>query len=218
MTLCSRCRRRKAKRHCPALGAALCSLCCGQARNKEVRCPDSCPVLAEHRPYEERRSVERNDSSPAPWAAAPDILRDERLAWLAAHIEFPIGVYGQGRADLTDADAVLALEYAREKLRGAGRVLVLPGESLKPRNELGEAILQSAASCRDEGTLIVPGADSAYTIEEKERVIDRVLQIARDLARSQPGGRGFIDRLIEHFARVDQRSRSQATKARRPQK
>jgi hypothetical protein len=206
MELCSRCGRRKAKRHCPALGSALCTLCCGQARNKDIHCPDSCPVLAEHRPYQQRRAVER---APADLSrnATPDILRDERLAWLAYHAEYPLRVYGQGSPALTDAEAVAALEYARDKTEKAGRLLVLPGESLRPRNELGEAVVQSLDNCRYEGILLIPGGET-YTAEERIRVLDAVLAAAKELAQADPAGRNYLTHLIERFARVEAASRS----------
>ncbi len=212
MDLCSRCRLRKAKRRCPALGAALCHLCCGQARGKDIHCPDTCPFLAEHKPYQEKRSVERGSAAPDRRRPGRDILQDERLAWLASHIEFPLGVYGQGHPGLTDGEAVQALEYARDRLERSGRVLVIPGEALRPGNELGEAVLESMDKCRYEGTLIVPGTESTYSLGEKIRVLDRVLEAARDLARPNPQGRRFIQRLIEHFATTSENSRPPSRK------
>ena len=199
MDICSRCRRRKAKRRCPALGAALCQLCCGQARGKDVHCPDTCPFLAGHKPYQEKRSVERG-SAPDARRSGPDILTDERLAWLASHVEFPLAVYGQGHPALPDGEAVQALEYARDRLERSGRVLIIPGEGLRPGNELGEAVLESMDKCRYEGSLIVPGTESSYSMNEKIQVLDRVLEAARDLARPDPQGRNFIQRLIGHFS------------------
>jgi hypothetical protein len=203
MDLCSRCRRRKAKRRCPALGASLCNLCCGQARGKDIHCPDDCPFLAEHKPYQERRSVERGEAGPSR-RSGPDILQDERLAWLASHIEFPLSVYGRGRPELTDAEAIQALEYARDRLETSRHLLVVPGEALRPRNELGEAVLESMDKCRFEGRLILPGTDSAYSLDERRRVLERVLEAAREMARSDPQGRNFLDRLIEHFAQASE--------------
>jgi hypothetical protein len=40
MAKCSRCHKRKAKRPCAALGEVLCSLCCGQIREKEIHCEE----------------------------------------------------------------------------------------------------------------------------------------------------------------------------------
>lgn len=211
--LCSRCRRRKAKRHCPALGSSLCSLCCGRARGRDIACPNSCPFWAEHKTYQDRRAVEKSEAGPTARPVQEDILLDERLAWLAAHIEFPLRVYGQGDPRLTDAEVVLALEYAREKVERSGHLLVVPGESLKPRNELGEAVLQSMDNCRSEGAIIIPDGGSAYSIEDKAAVLERVLLSAREPARTNPAGRHFIDRLIEHFARMEEQSSNRNTKS-----
>jgi hypothetical protein len=206
MAVCSRCRRRKAKRECPALGSALCSLCCGQARNRDFSCPESCRFLAESKPYQERRAVSKKEALSASGRPQDDILRDERLAWLASHIEFPIKVYGQRNSELTDGQVVLTLEYARDQLEKAGRVLILPGEALKPRNELGDAVLKNMAGCRYERAIIVPGADQAYSREEQVKVLDGILASARELARDSPSGRSYIDRLIQHFERVEELS------------
>lgn len=42
---CPLCRRRQAKRACPAKGEAICSACCGQKRRVEIDCPDDCLYL-----------------------------------------------------------------------------------------------------------------------------------------------------------------------------
>lgn len=211
--LCSRCGRRKAKRRCPALGRPLCSLCCGRARDKEIRCPNSCPFWAKHKTYQDRRTIERSESGPRSRPDSEDILLDERLAWLAAHIEFPLRVFGKGDPRLTDAAVVLALEYARDEVERSGHLLIVPGESLKPRNELGDAVLQSIENCRYEGGLIIPGAGAAYSLADRARVLDRVLLSAREEARANPQGRRFIERLIEHFARMEERTSGKGAKS-----
>lgn len=207
MPLCSHCGRRKAKRDCPALGNALCSLCCGLIRNKDIHCPESCHHLAQSRPYQERRALERSEASSLSSGTKDDVLRDERLAWLAAHVEYPLRVFAEKDAGLTDGQVILAMEYARDKLAGAGRVLILPGESLKPRNDLGEAVLENMNKCRYESVLILPGTDSIYSQEERLKVLDRILLSARETARSGPGERKYLDRLVRHFARIEEQDR-----------
>jgi hypothetical protein len=157
----------------------------------------------ESKPYQERRAVSKKEAAPSSRQPQDDILRDERLAWLASHVEFPLKVYGQRKPALTDGEVVLALEYARDKVEKAGHVLILPGESLKPRNELGEAVLQNMADCRYEGAIIMPGADQGYSREEQLKVLERILASARELARSNPSGRNYIDLLIRHFERIE---------------
>ena len=46
---CSLCATRPARRQCPALGHAICTVCCGTKRLVEIRCPDDCAYLASAR-------------------------------------------------------------------------------------------------------------------------------------------------------------------------
>ncbi|HEX6836324.1 MAG TPA: hypothetical protein VF334_07100, partial [Polyangia bacterium] len=45
MSRCAHCRRQKGKRACPALGGAICSICCGTHRLKAIACPSDCVWL-----------------------------------------------------------------------------------------------------------------------------------------------------------------------------
>ena len=42
---CTHCRKKKGKRSCPALEGAICSLCCGKHRRREISCPTGCEFL-----------------------------------------------------------------------------------------------------------------------------------------------------------------------------
>jgi hypothetical protein len=42
---------RKARRECPALGRAICAVCCATKRLVEIPCPESCPYLASSREH-----------------------------------------------------------------------------------------------------------------------------------------------------------------------
>src|SRR5688572_29673444 len=46
---CPLCATRTAKRQCPALNQAICSVCCGTKRLVEIRCTDDCVYLASSR-------------------------------------------------------------------------------------------------------------------------------------------------------------------------
>ena len=60
---CPLCRRRRARRACPALGHQICAICCGTKRLTEIRCPSDCDYLASartHPPAVTRRQQERD--------------------------------------------------------------------------------------------------------------------------------------------------------------
>ena len=60
---CPLCRRRRARRACPALGHQICAVCCGTKRLREIRCPSDCTYLVSartHPPAVVRRQQERD--------------------------------------------------------------------------------------------------------------------------------------------------------------
>ena len=60
---CPLCRRRRAKRTCPALGHNICTVCCGTKRLSEIACPADCRYLSTaqtHPPAVVQRQRERD--------------------------------------------------------------------------------------------------------------------------------------------------------------
>jgi hypothetical protein len=203
MTVCAKCKTRVAKRPCPALGNSLCNLCCGLLREKEVHCPASCPFLGRHKPYQEKKALEKKAPAPSRNPFAEDeILKDERLAWLVFQLEAPFRVFAERSPSLTDKDVILALEYARGKVEKGKSLIILPGESLKPRNALGEAVFQASENTRWEAPIILASGLEAYKKDEKLRCLDRVIRSVKYLARDNPGGRAYLTNLAERFARI----------------
>lgn len=58
MSLCTRCNKRAAKRHCPALLLKICAVCCAEDRMIELACPESCQYLKSARESEGQRERE----------------------------------------------------------------------------------------------------------------------------------------------------------------
>ena len=197
MAKCSHCRQRKSKRVCPALRAELCPLCCGRLREREVGCPPDCPHLEGR-----QGAADGGETGSVEEAGGPEILSDERMAWLALHAGAPLAEIGRVQAAFGDADAVRALEYAREKLAQGGGRLILPGLDRRPRDAAGEAVLQALDACRYERSVIITGGTEGYRTEDKIRVLDRLLISARSAARKRAGGRLYLDQLIAQYARM----------------
>jgi hypothetical protein len=207
MIVCAKCRTRVAKRPCPALGSSLCNLCCGLLREKEVHCPAACPFLGRHKPYQEKKVLGKKApvSSRKPFTE-DEILNDERLAWLAFHLEAPFRVFAKRSPSLTDLDVILALEYARGKVEKGKSLIILPGENLKPGNALGEAVYQASENTRWEAPIILASGIETYKKDEKLRCLDLVIRSVKYLARDNPGGRTYLTNLAERFARINSSS------------
>ena len=207
MAKCVKCSKRKGKRYCAALGDYLCSLCCGLLREKEIHCPQTCSFFEKHSTYQEERIIEKKQASvPKRILPEEDILRDERMAWLAFHIEGPLMEYARRKEAFTDREAFLSLEYAREKIEKEKRLLFMPGERSQPKNETGEAIYQSIERCRYEKKIIIPGGAEIYTQDEKIRCLERVMLTIQLATGGDLEERRYLDQLIHRFSRMKQLS------------
>lgn len=207
MAKCVKCNKRKGKRRCPALGQSICSLCCGQLREKEIHCPPSCSFLAQHKSYQDQRVLEKRHAERSKaFSRETDILSDERLAWLVFNIEVPIAQFAGKEADLVDRDALLALEYVREKVEKDKGLIIVPDSRLQPKNDLGEAIFQSLQRCRYEKKIIMPETIQTYKKEEKIRCLDRVIFAAKQIAGDHIQGQRYLMQLIERLAKLNELS------------
>jgi hypothetical protein len=196
MAKCSRCRERKAKRPCPALGNDLCPLCCGILREKKIHCPADCSFLIKHKPYQEKKVIEKKPTFSA------DILQDERLNWLILNIEAALKEYGERDPAFTDRDAILALEYAKEKVEKGKSALVLPKEEDKLRNDVGEAIFQNIEQCHYQRKIILPQSLETYKKEEKLKCLENIIVAVKYLAKRNLRDRNYIEDLSRRFARI----------------
>ena len=203
MLLCPKCGIRVAKRSCPALGSRLCNLCCGRLREKELHCPPVCPHLSRHKPYQERRVLERVPSRfPSKRSAEDDVLKDERLAWLVIQLEAPLAQIAERAPSLTDGQILPALEFARDKIDKGKGLLVIPGASRKPANELGEAVFAASEGARWEAPILLTTGLESYSREEKLRCLDRIILSVRLAAKGNPDGRTYLLDLAGRFARL----------------
>lgn len=196
MGTCARCHKRKAKRRCPALGLDLCPLCCGLIREKKIHCPSSCPFLAQHKPYQEKKILQKKG------AYTEEVFKDERLRWLALHIEAPLAERAKKDSSFTDKEALFALEYVREKIEKEKGRLLVPGEKSSLQNETGEAIFESIEGCRYQRKIILPHEVTNYKEDEKLKCLDTIIQEVKYLAADDWGGRNYLQELIDQFYRL----------------
>ena len=208
MSKCSRCHNRKSKRHCAALGTNICSLCCGKIREKEVHCPSDCPFLSKHKSYQEKRIIEKRHS-PQRFQTDEevDLLRDERMAWLAFHVETPVKEYAEKMPSFNDREALLALEYVRDKIEKGKGLVLMPHETMKPKNDLGEAMYNMIERCRFEGRVIITDKPQSYSTQDKLKVLDRLIGTVKHLSGGNMEGRFYIGAVLERFAKMKDMSR-----------
>jgi len=203
MAKCVKCQKRKSKRFCIALGQSICSLCCGLLREKEIHCPSHCTYLVQHKPYQQDKFIEKKQKQAAARSfPEEDILRDERLAWLAFQVEMTIKALADKTKSIQDKDALLALEYAKDKLEKGKGILLLIDQKPGPQNELGEAIYRTIQDCRYEKKIILPDEQMAYTLEEKIKCADRLILAIQSFVQGNFEGRNYLAKLDERFSRL----------------
>jgi len=111
MSLCPICRSRKGKRACPAKGATICSVCCGEKRIVEIACPDDCVYLGAGVQNDLRREALDYIQHQDPRKGMRWIEAIDRLGLLFEVIEQTIAT--SSIPSLEDAELLVALESAR---------------------------------------------------------------------------------------------------------
>ena len=152
--------------------------------------------MLKHKPYQEQKIIEKKP------VFSEDVLQDERLAWLTLNIEPPVKDYGEQNSVFVDRDAILAYEYAKEKVQKGRTALVLPKQESSLRNEVGEAVFESIEQCRYQRKIILPQGLETYTQGEKIKCLENVIVAAKHLARENLQGRNYLRELSQCFSRV----------------
>lgn len=200
MSLCSRCHRRKAKRHCPALRTDLCQLCCGDLRQKKISCPPSCPFL-KHQTYQDERLRQKSKEM----VASP--LEDERLAFLAAQVEAGLHQLAEQNKLFSDREALLALEYARDKIAAGNPRIILAGEKADARATAGEIILKIVNQARYEKGLLLSLSPSGYSREEKIACLETLMALILNYAGGNLDRRLFLEELARRLKQAERAER-----------
>jgi len=184
MNLCRRCQKRKGKRRCPLFQGWLCPVCCGELREKENKCPPTCPFFKKHRAYQERRFLEKHAEELAQLQALEENLaKDDKLTWLAYSVEKEIAHQAKDNPELNVEKIIEALSQLKDLLQRGGKRIILLDQPLAGLNPLAEQIHQVLETCQTPRDILVPKEYEHYSLEEKKQVIDTLLTRATFLAR-----------------------------------
>jgi len=208
--VCPLCQRRPARRDCPALGRAICSVCCGTKRLVEINCPETCVHLSAARanPAAVVRRQHEADLTRLLPTIQPLTERQHQLFFLFQSV---IARYRpEGFARLTDADVAEAAATVAATLETAAKGVIYEhaAQSVVAQRLAGElttlleGIRKEGATVYDREAAITLRAieQGARTIggasqpaDEYLTVMGRLLQVNRAGDQNQgPTGQGSI--------------------------
>ena len=192
---CPACGHRKGRRECPALGHAICAVCCGTKRLAVIRCPADCGYLAssrEHPAAVTRRQQERDVA-----ALLPTIRElTERQYQLFFLFQTLISRHvPEGFARLIDEDVADAAGTLAASLETAARGVIYehPPQSLVAQRQVAEMKTMLAQMKEQGGT--------AYD-REVAIVLRAIERGGREIRTIGAGDTAYLD-LVGRLLQVD---------------
>jgi hypothetical protein len=186
-TECPLCRKRAARRECPAKAAKICSICCGTHREVEIDCPSECPHLATGRSWEAGRTPPVSAASGAQFSEP--FLRQHG----AVIMEIAESVAAQ-RASfpaLVDADVRLALDALLATVRTLESGLYY---ETRPEGSLAAASLYTRLRGTLEEWMAPPRGERGSLKVSSARSILEFFIAACEIHRSdRPKSRRYLD-------------------------
>lgn len=163
---CILCRKRKAKRYCPAKNEKICPVCCGEKRGIEIDCPLDCEYFVEGQKHQQQKVAReriRKDGIDS-YVKKAELYRREPAVF--AVIEKEISRMFREKRDLNDRDLATALEQVKNtmKTEKSGIYYEHQGENLYA-NEISSNVLRAVKSYLQNG-------GSNIDLEFCEQVVD----------------------------------------------
>lgn len=202
--LCKICQKRRARRHCPAVGGDICPLCCGTHREIAFTCPLECEFLQEAHRHEKPQ--------PAAKLSYPDISVTEEF--LADHEDLVLVcahalVEGALRAEgAVDNDVIAALEALIQTRRTLASGLVY---ETRAENTIAAAIQRSVSDALAEYEKLRAERDPLAPVRNNEvlGVLAFLHRFGEQNRNGRPRGRMYLDllRTMVPAVRVDEQPR-----------
>ena len=206
---CPSCGQRKGRRTCPALGATICTVCCGTKRLVEINCPGTCPHLAaarEHPAAVVRRQQERDVAILMP-TLKHLTERQHQLVFLFQTVIARHTPEGFGK--LNDDDAAEAAAAAAATLETAARGVIYEhsAQSLVAQR-LAKELMGVLEEIRQQGTTVYD--------REAAIVLRAIEQGARETRKATGGDAASYLVLISRLLQVTQGAPTGAGDASQP--
>jgi hypothetical protein len=196
MAKCPKCGVRKGKRPCQPLGAAICSLCCGEHRMRDIDCNEDCPFLEAGEEWQRDRQMARayhkgRDYVRERWeafkprgASEPDF----DMVTFCMDIESGIHLFHRNHPRLLDSDVLTALEGVRMSYSPVS----LPPSA---RNPLEEALLSRLERATQ-------GKDRRLSSDDRRQCTEAVMASVKRHASGNPDSTRYLEFIAPYFSEL----------------
>lgn len=205
--LCKICRRRKAKRACPAVAGDICTICCGTEREVTLSCPLECEYLQEgHRREKAIAIAERDISNRDVDVTEEFVAGHEELVLFCVYSLLQAALRTSGAVDTDVLEALDGLIRTHRTLESG-----LVYENISP-NVLAAAIQRGFSASLTDYQKLRAEREALSPVRNSELVQTLVFlhRVGQQNQNGRPRGRMFID-LLRHMTPetpVDQRAPS----------
>jgi len=113
---CILCRKRKAKRYCPAKNREICPVCCGEKRGVEIDCPIDCEYFVEGQKHQQQKVTMKRirREGVGTYVKKAELYRKD--PGFFAVVEKGISAIFRGNKSIRDNDLVSALEQVKKTM------------------------------------------------------------------------------------------------------
>jgi len=192
---CKLCEKKRARRHCPALGADICPSCCGTERENTIDCPSSCEYLQEAR-LREHPATQAEDAFPnQDIKVGEDFLREKELevVWMADAL-----ARAMEEEHAVDQDAREALDALIRTYRTLESGLIYES---RPNNPYAAALQEALKSAVEKLRQQTAETSGMQTLRDADMlgVLVFLERIQLQYANGRRRGRAFYDFLNSQF-------------------
>ena len=193
--LCKLCEKRRARRHCPGVGADICPQCCGTGREITIDCPLECPFLREARVHERPAPLSEKDIPNLDIPLKESFIQDHEREVMELSLALERAMQREKAVDLDAREAIESLIRTYRTLQ-SGLIY-----ETRPQNPYAAGIqerLQKSieelrkSMAEDAGMQVLRDSDLLATLVFLQR-----LEIQHNNGR--PRGRAFFDFLRTYF-------------------
>ncbi len=193
--VCKQCEKRRARRHCPGIGADICPQCCGTGRENTIDCPLDCAFLREARLHEHPLPLAEKDIPNLDIRLKEDFLQEHEREVMALSLALARAMDREKAVDLDAREALDSLVRTYRTLQ-SGRIY-----ETRPQNPYAAAIQSRLieaieelrkAMAEEAGMQVLRDADILATLVFLQR-----LEIQHNNSRRR--GRAFFDFLRVYF-------------------